>query len=69
MDVMPSSHTPPGPWRKISSKERDLGAQIAPRLTRKLSDICGFFLSGRVSVVFPCGGHKYVGEMHIDLGC
>lgn len=36
LDVMPSSHTPFGPWRKTSSKEKDPGAQIAPRLTRKM---------------------------------
>lgn len=38
LDVMPSSHTPFGPWRKTSSKEKDPGAQIAPRLTRKMPE-------------------------------
>ena len=48
LDVMPSSHTPFGSWRKTSSKEKDLGVQIAPRLTRKMPVFSGFLQRGGI---------------------
>lgn len=52
LDVMPSSHTPFGPWRKTSNKEKDLEAQIPPRPTRKMSDSCGFLQCGLIFLLF-----------------
>lgn len=61
LDVMPSSHTPFGPWRKTSSKEKDPGAQIAPRLTRKMPEFSVVIRNVEVFfffLVFACGSHK-----------
>lgn len=76
LDVMPSSHTPFGPWQKTGSREKDLAVQIAPHLTRKMSDFGGLLQRGGFFVVFLVAVAQlwqqrcfwYVVRTQIDLG-
>lgn len=46
------------PWRKTSSKEKDLEVQIAPHLTRKMSHFSGLLQWGEFFCCFSCGSRK-----------